>query len=284
MILLEGGNVFPDVDPFSKEESADVLAKAQSMMPQGIDLIPVGSAGHKASSGDMDLMVDETAMLEFFKVKTAKEARQNLKTFFQDRGIDSALTGINVHIKVPNGDKFAQADIMFVKDAGSVSKFHQHDYSIESTPFKGVHKHILLSSIAKETRNQSYPNGLMWSGFQGLFGRDENGKKGEFITHDADEVAKILLGAQASSGDLGNVERIIDALPGKEKNPKIQHALADENWPGNEGRKPEDIKEGSSEWFSWMQGVVEGTHGRYWCSTDKKWKDRKSPKQSRGNE
>jgi hypothetical protein len=35
------------------------------MMPQGIDLIPVGSAGHKASSGDMDLMVDEEAMLNY---------------------------------------------------------------------------------------------------------------------------------------------------------------------------------------------------------------------------
>jgi len=66
MILLEGGNVFPDVEPFGKDEAKEVLAKAQSMMPQGIDLIPVGSAGHKASSGDMDLMVDEQSMLDFF--------------------------------------------------------------------------------------------------------------------------------------------------------------------------------------------------------------------------
>jgi hypothetical protein len=283
MIILEGGNVFPDVDPFGKEEAKTVLSNAQSMMPQNVELIPVGSAGYKASSGDMDLMVDEEAMLDFFKVKTAKEARQKLKTFFQDKGYESALTGINVHIKVPNGDKFAQADIMFVKDAESVSKFHQHDYSVENTPFKGVHKHILLSSIAKETRNQSYPNGLMWSGFQGLFARDENGKKADFITHNADEVAKILIGAQATAADLGNVERIIAALPGQDKNPKIQHALADENWPGNEGKKPQDVAEGTREWFTWMQGVVEGTNGRYWCNTDKQWRDRKSPKQSRNS-
>lgn len=31
-----------------------------------------------------------------------------------------------------------------------------------------------------------------------------------------------------------------------------------------------------------QQGVAEG-HGRYWCSTDKKWKTRKGPKQSRNN-
>ena len=281
MILLEGGNVFADVEPFSKQEAAQILSTAQNSMPKGIDLIPVGSAGHKASSGDMDLMVDEQQVLEFFKAKDAKEARVKMKAFFTEKGIDSALTGINVHIKVPNNDKFAQADIMVVKDAGSVSKFHQHDYSIEGTPFKGLHKHILLSSIAKETRNQRFPYGLMWSGFQGLYARDEAGKKSEFVSNNADEVAKILINSNASAKDLGNVERIIDALPGKEKNPKIQHALSDPNWPGTENKKPDDIKEGSSEWFSWMQGVVEGTHGRYWCSTDNKWKERKGPKQSR---
>jgi hypothetical protein len=281
MILLEGGNVFQDVDPFSKEEAATILATAQKWMPEGLELIPVGSAGHKASSGDMDLMVDEEQLLSHFNVKTAKDARAKLKIYFGDRGVEAAQTGINVHIKVPNGDKFAQADIMVVKDAGSVSKFHQHDYSIENTPFKGLHKQILLASIAKETRNQTFPYGLMWSGFQGLYARDEAGKKGEFVSNNADEVAKILIGNHATAKDLGNVERIIAALPGNEKNPKIQHAISDPHWPGNENKKPEDIKEGSSEWFTWMQGVVEGTHGRYWCSTDKKWKERKGPKQTR---
>ena len=50
-----------------------------------------------------------------------------LKTFFQDRGFDSALTGINVHIKVPNGDKFAQADVIFSIESSLKSNFAQRN-------------------------------------------------------------------------------------------------------------------------------------------------------------
>lgn len=32
-----------------------------------------------------------------------------------------------------------------------------------------------------------------------------------------------------------------------------------------------------------QEGVAEGSYGRYWCSTDKKWKTRKGPKQSRSS-
>jgi len=151
MILTEGGNVFPDVEPFSKKEAEAIFNFAQKIMPPGIDLIPVGSAGHKASSGDMDIMVDADQMLKATATKDEKSARAALKNYVTDRGYSAAQTGINVHVKIPNEDKFAQVDIMLVKNAGQVSKFHQHDYSIENTPFKGVHKHILLSSMAKNT-------------------------------------------------------------------------------------------------------------------------------------
>lgn len=231
MILLEGGNVWPDVAPFAKSEFESILKTAQEAMPNGIDLIPVGSSGHKDMSGDMDLMVDEAQVLKYFDAKDAKTARAKMKEYFQSKGFESALTGINVHIKVPNGDKFAQADIMVVKDAGDVSRFHQHDYSVQNTPYKGLHKHILLSSIAKETRTSEFPNGMMWSGFQGLFARDANGKKGEFITNNIDDVAKLLLGPGYGARDLGNVETILAALPDGLKDPKAQHAVAQADWP-----------------------------------------------------
>lgn len=231
MILLEGGNVWPDVEPFAKSEFEGVLKTAQDAMPNGIDLIPVGSSGQKDMSGDMDLMVDEAQVLKYFDAKDAKTARAKMKEYFISKGFESALTGINVHIKVPNGDKFAQADIMVVKDAGDVSRFHQHDYSIPNTPYKGLHKHILLSSIAKETRTDQFPNGLMWSGFQGLFARDANGKKGELVTNNIDDVAKILLGSDKGARDLGNVETILAALPGGAQDPKAQHAVTNADWP-----------------------------------------------------
>jgi hypothetical protein len=248
MILNEGGNVFDGVDPFSKGEAPDILKYAQRLMPPGVDLIPVGSAGHKASSGDMDLMVDAEQMLKATATKDEKSARASLKNYVLDRGYSAAQTGINVHIKVPNGDKFAQVDIMLVKNAGSVSKFHQHDYSIENTPYKGVHKHILLSSMAKNTKSPQFPNGLMWSGFQGLFNRGPDGKKAELISQDADEVAVILLGPGASGQDLGSVERILEKLPQGINDPRAQNALSDENWP----KQNESVSIGTTDWFRMM--------------------------------
>lgn len=248
MILNEGGNVWPDVDPFTKQEAPNILKRAQSIMPPGVDLIPVGSAGHKASSGDMDLMVDAEQMLKATATKDEKSARAALKNYIMDRGYASSQTGINVHIKIPNEDKFAQVDIMLVKNAGSVSKFHQHDYSVENTPFKGVHKHILLSSIAKETKTSENPYGMMWSGFQGLFTRGPDGKKGDLISQDADEVAVILLGPDATGSDLGSVERILEKLPQGVNDPRAQHAISDENWP----QKKESYTIGTNEWFRMM--------------------------------
>lgn len=242
MQLNEGGNVWDDVDPFTKKEAGGILQRAQQVMPPGLELIPVGSAGHKASSGDMDLMVDADTVLKAFGVKDEKTARAALKQSMIDRGIVAAQTGINVHLKIPNGDKFAQVDVMLVKNAGQVSKFHQHDYSIENSPFKGVHKHILLSSIAKETRTQQFPYGLMWSGFQGLFARTQDGKKGELVSQDADEVAVILLGPGAQGNSLGSVEKILAALPQGANDPRVQHALADENWPKQNEGMSEDMK------------------------------------------
>ena len=242
MQLNEGGNVWDDVDPFSKKEAEAILQRAQQVMPPGLELIPVGSAGHKASSGDMDLMVDAESVLKSFGVKDEKTARAALKQSMIDRGVVAAQTGINVHLKIPNGDKFAQVDIMLVKNAGQVSKFHQHDYSVENSPFKGVHKHILLSSIAKETRTQQFPYGLMWSGFQGLFARNPDGKKGDLISQDADEVAVILLGPGAHGDSLGSVEKILAALPQGANDPRVQHALADENWPKQNEAMSEELK------------------------------------------
>jgi hypothetical protein len=71
----------------------------------------------------------------------------------------------------------------------------------------------------------------MWSGFQGLFNRDEKGKKAELITQNADKVAKILLHPNATAADLGNVERILAALPNGANDPRAQHAITDPAWP-----------------------------------------------------
>jgi len=233
-ILLEGGNVWPDITPFKKEEAETILASLQKVMPKGINLIKVGSAGQKAISGDMDVMVDESQVIKMFKPQIEKVmaaqkgkkvqsptqiARALLREYFEKKGFKSAQTGINVHVRVPVGKTIAQVDIMFVEDAGNVSVFHQHDYNSE---FKGKHKHMLLSSIAKETKTEKYPNGLMWSAFQGLYTRNAEGKKDQLITRDPDEVARILLNPKATRKDLGNVELILKALPKVNRDEKLK--------------------------------------------------------------
>lgn len=234
-ILLEGGNVFPDVKPFTKEQAAGILSSINKVMPKGMPLIKVGSAGQKPVSGDMDVMVDEDALLKYFSKqikdqlsnfagkkaapKPAQIARALLKEYFKAKGFDAAQTGINVHVKVATDKDPAQVDIMLVKDAANVSKFHQHDYTGK---FRGSHKHQLMSSIAKHMKSKKYPNGLMWSAFQGLFNRDEQGKKDQLITRDPDTVAKMLLHPKATVKDLGNVESILKAIPLEGKDIKIQ--------------------------------------------------------------
>jgi hypothetical protein len=99
---------------------------------------------------------------------------------------------------------------MFVEDAHNLSVFHQHDYN---SAYKGKHKHMLLSSIAKLIKTKKYPFGLMWSAFQGLFSRGKDGKKDQFITRDPDMVARMLLNPAATRYDLGNVESILKAIP-----------------------------------------------------------------------
>lgn len=236
-ILLEGGNVFPDVKPFTKEQANQILASVNKVMPKGLQLIKVGSAGHKPVSGDMDVMVDEDQLIKFFDKQIQKQyldlknagkksfpnpaqiARALLKDYFKSKGFDSAQSGINVHVKVPTAKDPAQVDVMLTKDANNISKFHQHDYTGK---FKGSHKHMLLSSVAKHMKSKQYPNGLMWSAFQGLFSRNEKGVKDQLITRDADTVAKMLLNPKATAKDLGNVESILRAIPEQGKEEKIK--------------------------------------------------------------
>lgn len=205
--LMEGGNMFPDVVPFAQKNTRSIFNTVQKIMPQGIQLLPVGSAGHKAMSGDMDVQVDEKQVVDYFGAQDPKAARAALKQYFITNGLDSALSGINVHVKVPSPEGFAQVDIMFVSNAKNVSQFHNHDYA--NTKYKGAHKHIVLSSLAKYTLTTDHPQGLIWSAFQGL--KDRATK--EFVTDDPNAVAQMLIAPDATVQDLRSVEAIVAKLP-----------------------------------------------------------------------
>jgi len=236
MILNEGGNVFANSEPFDQKFVPNILKTINAALkPTGIEAIPVGSAANPKEgrqSGDMDVIVDEAAVLEFFKAKDAKAARKELSTYIQQQGLETAQSGINVHVNVPVGKAHHQVDIMVTANAPNVAKFHKHDIPIGS-PYKGVNKQLMMAILAKQ-------KGYMWSAWQGLFSRTAEGKKGEFITDDLNKIAQLLLGDIASAANLSSVENIMRAMPDDQAAALLDRARQDPNW--KETKPAEDIQ------------------------------------------
>jgi hypothetical protein len=243
MILNEGGNVFSDVVPFDHKDIPTILNNVQkSLDGTGIRAIPVGSAATPIpgkTSGDMDVIIDEKAVLEFFKAKDAKTARKALNDYISNKGFQTAQSGINIHVRVPVGKDAHQVDIMVAGNAEKVSKFHTHDIP-QGSPYKGVNKQLILAILAKS-------KGYMWSAWQGLFDRNEEGKKGNFVTDDLDGIAQILLGNDKSSKNLGSVESILASLPNTQAEALLARAKEDPNW--KEVKQEVKSPVGTNEWF-----------------------------------
>jgi hypothetical protein len=225
MILLEGGNAFSNSEPFDQKFVPDILKTVNdALQGTGVKAIPVGSAATPRPgkiSGDLDVIVDEKTVLDFFKTTDPKAARKALNDFIAKKGLETTQSGINVHVNVPVGTAFHQVDIMVTANADRVSKFHTHDIP-QGSPYKGVNKQLMLSILAKS-------KGYMWSAWQGLFKRDAAGKKAEFVTDELDAIAEILLGTK-SSASLGSVESILKSLPKDQADALLAKAKEDPNW------------------------------------------------------
>ena len=198
MIILEGGNVFKDENkqPLTQRINlADVKPTVKWLEGlTGLNLVDnmLGSTGRKATSGDLDLGVDDT--------KIDKATLINVMMRKGVKAEDLRKSGDSVHYKAPilgepsNG--YVQVDFMF-----GDPKWQQFSLtgSPEGSPFKGLHRHILLSSIAKQL-------GLKWSQKYGLISRASN----EVITKDPAEIADKLLGGTVK--DMQSVESIINKI------------------------------------------------------------------------
>ena len=198
MILLEGGNVFKNEkgEPLTQRINlADVKPTVKWLEGlTGLNLVDnmLGSTGRKATSGDLDLGVDDT--------KIDKATLINVMMRKGVKAEDLRKSGDSVHYKAPilgepsNG--YVQVDFMF-----GDPKWQQFSLtgSPEGSPFKGLHRHILLSSIAKQL-------GLKWSQKYGLISRASN----EVITKDPAEIADKLLGGTVK--DMQSVETIINKI------------------------------------------------------------------------
>jgi hypothetical protein len=247
MILLEGGNVFADATPFDHKDVPAILKTVNTALQgTGITAIPVGSAATPTpgkQSGDMDVIVDEKAVLDYFKAKDAKTGRKALNDYIAAKGLQTAQSGINVHVRVPIGNEAHQVDVMVSANADKVSKFHKHDIPANS-PYKGVNKQLIMAILAKQ-------KGYMWSAWQGLFSRTPEGKKGDLVADELDGVAQLLLGNGRGAKDLGSVESILNALPKDQADALLTRAKEDPNWK-EVPVKQENYRIGTNEWFRHM--------------------------------
>lgn len=217
-MLMEGGNAIPSSIPVDKDDVKKVVAAVKSAMPKELSSkvqTDIGSSGYKVQSGDIDIFLDEDAVIEFFGAKDANEAKKALKSYFEKQGLPSVIKGRNVHVGVPYKDQKAQVDVMVIKDSSTVAPWHQHGPrgAYSDPEFKGSDLFILMNSIGKAL-------GYKFDAFgANLVRRDDN----RVVARDRDKVAKILLNKNATGEDLNSVKTVLKAL---ENDPKRDEKLA----------------------------------------------------------
>ena len=204
-ILKEGGNIFQGTADFDQKLIPDMMKQINGIMTKaGVKALPIGSGATPQAgkmSGDLDMIADAGQLIKNLKAPDVKTAKIELEKMFQQAGFETKKTGQIVHVKTNVGDSAQQVDIMVVDNGETASKFHVHDIP-KGSPYKGVHKQIMIADLAKE-------KGFKWSPYKGLVNRDTN----ELVSNDLDNIAKQLIGPNATASDLGSVESILAKMP-----------------------------------------------------------------------
>ena len=231
MLLNEGGNVVPGAVQMKKMEFPLVMANLKKFMPKGINLFPIGSAGHKEVSSDIDALIDAKELMAAFPAKELKLSRKALEDYFKEQGLFAARTGVSVHVGVPIGDtdKLVQVDLMAVDNAKAAQPLHTHDYTDPN--MKGGTLHGMWADLANMSSVEGH-NSVMMSPYKGLVDRETK----ELITSDKDAIAKVIIGPTATAADMGNPARVLAAL---KQYPEKYKAIKDKYFPD----------EGTRDWF-----------------------------------
>jgi len=234
MKLLEGGNVVPNAVPMQKSNFAAAMANLQKVLPKGINTYPIGSAGKKEVSSDIDALIDANELMAVFPAKELKLSRKALEDYFKEKGLFAARTGVSIHVGIPTGvgDELVQVDLMAVENAKAAQPLHTHDYT--DANMKGGTLHAMWADLANTTQIPGH-NSMMLSPYKGLVDRETK----ELITSDKDAIAKIIIGPTATADDMGNPSKVLKALqPYPEKYKMIKDKYFSE-----------PVQEGSLEWF-----------------------------------
>ena len=204
-IITEGGNIFPGTADFDQKLIPSMMKQINGVMSKtGVKALPIGSGATPTPgkiSGDLDMIADAGQLIKKFNAPDVKTAKAELEKLFQQAGYETKKTGQIVHVKTTVGDTPQQVDIMVVDNGETAQKFHVHDLP-KGSPYKGVHKQIMIADFAKE-------KGFKWSPYKGLVNRDS----GELVSNDLDNIAKQLIGSNATAKDLGSVESILAKMP-----------------------------------------------------------------------
>jgi hypothetical protein len=208
-LIFEGGNVFKSSNGDSGTQRinrADVIPTVKWLEKiTGLSLEDnmLGTTGKKDTSGDLDLAVD-----------VKKYSKESLIKILEKSGYDKSYiskSGDSVHFKTPiKGDEsngFVQTDFMFGDPEWM--KFSMAGGS-EFSKFKGVHRHLLLASIAKA-------QGMKWSYKNGLINRES----GEVISKEPNKIAELLLGKGKTRDDIATVETVINAIKNRSDYEKL---------------------------------------------------------------
>ena len=244
MILIEGGNVVPGAVPIKRENFDTAMKNLQDILPQGLNLYPIGSAGKKEISSDIDALVDAEELMRAFPAKELKLSRKELEDYFKSKGLFAARTGVSIHVGVPTGagDEVVQVDLMAVENAKAAQPLHTHDYSDPN--MKGGTLHAMWADLANMSSIPGHTS-LMMSPYKGLVDRETK----ELVTNDKDEIAKIIIGPTASADDMGNPTKMLKAL---QAYPEKYKAIAEKY----KDLLPEPISEGSREWFRFIMDNI----------------------------
>lgn len=226
MILSEGGNAFSDVVAFDHKKIPAITKQINSILTKAkAKAYPIGSGATPTpgkTSGDLDMIVDADVLANYFQSTDLKDVRKQLRAMYDAAGFQTTQSGVSVHVRAEVDDAAHQVDIMVVKNAARAAGFHTHSIP-DGSPYKGVHKQIMIANLAKEQN-------LLWSPYEGLFTRDDAGKKNNLVTNDLTDIATTLLGDGAKGSDLGSVEAMLAKLPKDRAEVVMQRLSQDPAW------------------------------------------------------
>jgi hypothetical protein len=233
----KGSKIFGDTVPFKKKYADELKTKMDKFLAKlGLQSVLVGSTSDpdrdpEELASDLDTMVDLDNIIAALKPQLNpadkkdnmdKAARRSLNAAIQGLGLQTSQAGVNVFVRLPFGPNAHQVDLECIRKVAKVSRYHQHRIP-KGSPYKGVSKQLMIASLAKQ-------KGYMYAAWEGLYSRTPEGKKGQLVADDWDEMAQVLLGTHATGSDLSSVESIMKALPHDQAAALLAHVKQDKNW------------------------------------------------------